>query len=94
MNDRAVSDVAELFKVLGDATRIRILAAISTTEMCVRDIAALLNMSDSAISHQLRVLKQAHIARSRRSGKAVMYRMADAHIDILMQTALKHSSEE
>lgn len=94
MNDKTVSDMAELFKILGDATRIKILTAVSASEMCVRDIAALLNMSDSAISHQLRVLKQAHIVRSRRSGKAVIYRMADAHIDILMQTALEHSSEE
>ena len=94
IGEQAVSDMAELFKVLGDATRVRILAAISVTEMCVCDIAELLNMSNSAISHQLRVLKQAHIVRSRRSGKTVIYRMADGHIGALMQTALEHSSEE
>ncbi len=94
LEDQHISDMAELFKVLGDATRVRILAAISVSEMCVCDIAALLNMSNSAISHQLRVLKQAHIVMSRRAGKAVIYRMADAHIDALMQTALEHSCEE
>ena len=94
IEDQNIFDMAEIFKVLGDETRIRILAAISVSEMCVCDIAALLTMSNSAISHQLRVLKQAHIVMSRRAGKAVIYRMADAHIDALMQIALEHSSEE
>jgi ArsR family transcriptional regulator len=92
--DESIYHMAELFKVLGDATRVKILAAVSVSEMCVCDIAALLGMSNSAISHQLRVLKQAHIVRSRRDGKAVIYRMADEHIAALMQTALDHSREE
>lgn len=94
IGDQNISDMSELFKVLGDATRVSILAAISVSELCVCDIAALLGMSNSAISHQLRVLKQAHIVRSRREGKAVIYRMADEHIGALMRTALEHSCEE
>ena len=92
--ETAVSDMAELFKILGDATRVRILSAISVSEMRVCDIAELLRMSSSAISHQLRVMKQAHVVRSRRSGKEVLYRVADAHIGVLMRTALEHACEE
>ena len=92
--EAALNDMAELFKILGDATRVRILAAISVTAMRVCDIAILLNMSNSAISHQLRVMKQAHVVQSRRSGKEVIYRVADAHIGALMRTALEHSNEK
>lgn len=89
-----IADMAELFKVLGDATRVNILDALSISELCVCDIAALLNMSNSAISHQLRVLKQAHIVRCRRVGRAVFYRMADGHITDLLRIAREHISEE
>lgn len=89
-----VTNMADLFKVLGDVTRVSILAALTVSELCVCDIAVLLNMSNSAISHQLRVLKQTHIVRSRRAGKTVYYRMADGHIMQLLETALKHSNEE
>ena len=94
IGEAAISDMAELFKILGEATRVRILAAISVREMRVCDIAALLTMSNSAISHQLRVMKQAHVVKSRRAGKEVIYRMADGHIGALMRTALEHSSEK
>jgi ArsR family transcriptional regulator len=94
VGDTAINDMAELFKILADATRVRILSAISVSEMRVCDIAALLCMSNSAISHQLRVMKQAHVVRSRRSGKEAIYSVADAHIGALMRTALEHSCEK
>lgn len=94
INEQHISNMAELFKILGDTTRVSILTALSVSELCVCDIAALLNMSNSAISHQLRVLKQTHIVRSRREGKTVYYRMADDHIMQLLETALEHSCEE
>jgi ArsR family transcriptional regulator, lead/cadmium/zinc/bismuth-responsive transcriptional repressor len=89
-----IINMAELFKILGDTTRVSILAALSVSELCVCDIAALVSMSNSAISHQLRILKQTHIVRSRREGKTVYYRMADGHITQLLNTALEHSCEE
>ena len=94
IKEQHISNMSELFKILGDTTRVSILAALSVSELCVCDIAALLNMSNSAISHQLRVLKQTHIVRSRREGKTVYYRMADGHITQLLETALEHSCEE
>ena len=73
-------NLAELFKVFGDSTRIRILCALDEAEMCVCDIAYLLNMTQSAISHQLRVLKQASLVRSRKDGKIVYYALNDEHV--------------
>ena len=72
-DEERLYDLAELFKVFGDTTRIRILYVLFESEMCVCDIAALLNMTQSAISHQLRILKQARLVRSRRDGKTVFY---------------------
>lgn len=94
MPEDPVYDVSELFRVLGDSTRARIICALSISEMCVCDIAALLNMSNSAISHQLRVLKQSRIVRSRRAGKIVYYRLADDHISQLFSVAFDHVTEE
>lgn len=85
-----ITGMSELFKVLGDTTRVSILSALSVSELCVCDIAALLRMSNSAISHQLRILKQTHFVKNRREGKVVYYRMADEHIMQLLDTALKH----
>ena len=77
-------DLAEVFKVFGDSTRIRILEALSKSEMCVCDIAFLLNMTQSAISHQLRVLKQARLVKNRRDGKIVYYSLDDDHIERIL----------
>jgi ArsR family transcriptional regulator len=85
--------VAELFKVFGDPTRSRIICALKTSEMCVCDIAFLLTMSSSAISHQLRILKQARMVKSRREGKVVYYSLTDEHIGLLFDTALVHIGE-
>ena len=86
-------DVSELFKVLGDATRAKILCALTLSEMCVGDIAAMLGMTSSAISHQLRTLKRARVVKSRRGGKAVYYQLADEHIKSLFQIAFEHATE-
>ena len=86
-------DLAELFKVFGDTTRIRILYALFESEMCVCDIAELLNMSQSAISHQLRVLKQARLVRFRREGKTVYYFLADEHVRTILGQGMEHIEE-
>lgn len=86
-------DLAELFKVFGDSTRIRILWALDESEMCVCDIAVLLNMTQSAISHQLRVLKQAKLVKSRRDGKIVYYSLDDEHVKQIFDQGLSHINE-
>lgn len=86
-------DLAELFKVFGDTTRIRILYALFESEMCVCDIAEVLNMTQSAISHQLRVLKQARLVRSRRAGKQSYYFLADDHVRAILGQGMDHISE-
>lgn len=87
-------DLAELFKVFGDSTRVRILWALDSSEMCVCDIAYLLNMTQSAISHQLRVLKQAALVKSRRDGKIVYYSLADEHVRTIFDQGLSHINEK
>ncbi len=86
-------DLAELFKVFGDSTRIKILYVLFQSEMCVCDIAQLLNMSQSAISHQLRVLKQAQLVKYRREGKTVFYALADTHVQTILNQGLEHIEE-
>ncbi|MHC1719535.1 MAG: ArsR/SmtB family transcription factor [Clostridiaceae bacterium] len=87
-------DLAELFKVFGDSTRIRILWALDEAELCVCDIAVLLNMTQSAISHQLRVLKQADLVKNRREGKIVFYSLKDEHVRQIFNQGLDHISED
>jgi ArsR family transcriptional regulator len=87
-------DLAELFKVFGDTTRIKILWALDEAEMCVCDIAVLLKMTQSAISHQLRLLKQADLVKSRREGKIVYYSLEDEHVRQIFDQGLIHISEE
>jgi ArsR family transcriptional regulator, lead/cadmium/zinc/bismuth-responsive transcriptional repressor len=86
-------DLAELFKVFGDSTRIKILWALVEAEMCVCDIAVLLNMTQSAISHQLRLLKQARLVRYRKEGKIVFYALDDAHVKQIFDQGLIHINE-
>lgn len=86
-------DLAELFKVFGDTTRIKILWALAESEMCVCDIAVLLNMTISAISHQLRVLKQARLVKYRKDGKIVYYSLDDEHVKQIFDQGLIHISE-
>lgn len=86
--------VAELFKVFGDSTRTKILSALFISELCVCDIASVLNMTKSAVSHQLRILRQTKIVKSRRSGKEVFYSLDDAHIEKIYAMAISHLTEE
>jgi ArsR family transcriptional regulator len=86
-------DLAELFKVLGDTTRIKIICALFESEMCVCDIAVLLNMNQSAISHQLRVLKQARLVKYRKDGKVVYYSLDDDHVKHIFDMGLLHINE-
>jgi len=91
--EETLYDLAELFKVFGDTTRIKILWALEEAEMCVCDIAALLNMTQSAISHQLRVLKQAKLVKSRKEGKVVYYSLDDDHVKEIFNKGLIHINE-
>ncbi|MDD3899593.1 MAG: metalloregulator ArsR/SmtB family transcription factor [Syntrophomonadaceae bacterium] len=91
--EESLYDLAELFKVFGDTTRVKILYALFAAEMCVCDIAALLNMSQSAISHQLRVLKQARLVKFRRQGKVVYYSLDDDHVKQIFDQGLTHINE-
>ena len=86
-------DLAELFKVFGDTTRIRILYVLFEAEMCVCDIAEILNMTQSAISHQLKVLKQAKLVRKRREGKHIYYSLADDHVRTIIGQGMDHVNE-
>ena len=86
-------ELAELFKVFGDTTRVRILYALFACEMCVCDIAALLGMTQSAISHQLRILKQARLVKFRKDGKIVYYSLNDDHIKQIFDQGLSHVNE-
>ncbi|MBD7912865.1 MULTISPECIES: metalloregulator ArsR/SmtB family transcription factor [Clostridium] len=91
--EETLYDLADLFKVLGDSTRIKILCVLFEAEMCVCDIAALLGMTQSAISHQLRVLKQARLVKYKREGKVVYYSLDDDHVKGIFDQGLSHISE-
>ena len=92
-DEELLYDLAELYKVFGDSTRIRILYVLFEAEMCVCDIAQVLSMTTSAISHQLKVLKQAHLVKYRREGKTVFYSLSDDHVRSILDQGLAHISE-
>jgi ArsR family transcriptional regulator len=92
-DEEALMDLADLFKVFGDSTRVRIISALLHAEMCVCDIAALLGMSKSAISHQLRTLRQTKLVKYRREGKVVFYSLDDEHVGTIFSQALVHVGE-
>ena len=87
-------DLAELFKVFGDSTRIRILFVLFEAEVCVCDLAKALNMTQSAISHQLRILKQSKLVKSRREGKSIFYSLADEHVRTIIAQGCEHIEED
>ena len=91
--EEEMQDLAEFFKVFGDPTRLKILLALLCNEMCVLDIAKLLGMTQSAISHQLRVLKQMDLVKNRREGKTILYAPADDHIVSILSQGLDHIEE-
>ena len=92
-DEELIYDLADLFKVFADSTRIRILHCLMDKENCVGDIAGALEMSQTAISHQLRVLKQSHLVRCRRDGKQMYYSLADDHVKMILAAGLEHVEE-
>lgn len=92
-DDSVLYDAAELLKVFGDSTRIRIIFVLCKGELCVRDIAEHLKMTQSAISHQLRVLKQARLVSTRREGKTIFYSLCDEHVKTIFCHAIEHAME-
>ncbi len=92
-DEQQLLELSEFFKVFGDSTRIKILYVLSQSEMCVCDIAKLLQMGQSAISHQLRVLKQMRLVKFRRDGKTVFYSLSDSHIQTILAQGMEHISE-
>lgn len=91
--DEILYELAELFKVFGDSTRIRILYALFEDELCVGDIAELLNMSQSSVSHQLRILKDAKLVKFRREGKSIFYALDDEHVYHIIEMGMEHVEE-
>ena len=92
-DENELYDLAELFKVFGDTTRIRILFSLFENELCVSDIAQSLQITQSAISHQLKILKQSKLIRSRREGKQIYYALADDHVRSIIEKGLEHIEE-
>lgn len=86
-------ELSDFFKVMGDTTRIRLLWALEESEMCVGDLAVLLNMTKSAVSHQLKVLRTAKLVRSQKKGKNVYYALNDEHVKVILEKALEHVCE-
>ncbi len=92
-DDEILYDLAELFKVFGDSTRIKILYALFETELCVYDIARILNLSQSSVSHQLRILKTSKLVKFRREGKSVFYSLDDEHVREIISMGMEHVEE-
>ncbi|OUQ81162.1 metalloregulator ArsR/SmtB family transcription factor [Flavonifractor sp. An100] len=91
--DEVLYDLAELFKIFGDSTRVKILYALLEGELCVCDIASLMEVTQSAVSHQLRVLKGSKLVKSRRKGKTVYYSLADEHVISILSQGMEHILE-
>ncbi len=94
LDEDILFDVSDFFKILGDSTRAKIMWALDKNEMCVCDLAVLLNMTKSAISHQLRTLRDAKLVKFRKEGKMVFYNLADDHVKIIFEMALEHVLEK
>lgn len=93
LDESTINSLSELFKAIADPTRIKIINILINTEACVCDIAALLNMTQSAISHQLRVLKSARLVKYRKEGKVVYYSLDDYHVNDIFEKGLNHVRE-
>ena len=92
-DDEILYDLAELFKVFGDSTRIKILYSMFENELCVNDIARLLNLSQSSVSHQLRILKTSKLVKFRRDGKSIYYSLDDEHVRSIISMGMEHVEE-
>ena len=93
-DDDLIYDLAELFKVFGDSTRAKILSSLEISELCVCDICECLNMTKSAVSHQLRILRQSKLVKARKSGKVVFYSLDDDHVSKIFECGLSHLLEK
>ncbi len=93
-NEADLYDLADFFKIFGDSTRVKIIWALDEKELCVCDIAVLLNMTKSAISHQLKTLKQANLVKFRREGKVVYYSLKDDHVKDIFEKGMEHIKEK
>jgi len=93
LQDEKFADISDFFKVLGDSTRMKILWALDKSELCVCDIATLIGMTKSAVSHQLKVLKNNNLVKNRRNGKVVYYSLADGHVQDIIEKAVEHLDE-
>lgn len=93
IQDDTVALLARLFKILGDPTRVKILFALMKRELCVCDLAVVIGLSESAVSHQLRLLRGQNLVRFRREGKVVFYSLADSHVEKLFEQGLEHVTE-
>lgn len=93
INENVLYDLADLFKVFGDSTRLKILYVLFEDEKCVGDISDALEMTQSAVSHQLKVLKQNHLVKSRRDGKQIYYSLADEHVRLIIDQGREHVEE-
>ena len=91
--DELIFELADFYKIFGDTTRVRILYALDKSELCVCDISALLNMTISAVSHQLKILRDSNLVSTRRDGKVVYYSLADNHVKEIIQCGIEHISE-
>ena len=94
LDDTTIYDLADFFKVFGDSTRVKILWALDKNEMCVCDLAFLLDMTKSAVSHQLKVLRSSKLVNSRRDGKNIFYSLADEHVRDILEKGLEHINEK
>lgn len=92
-NEITIADLAELFKVFGDSTRTGILSALEISDLCVSELSEILNISISAVSHQLRVLRNAKLVKARKSGKDVIYSLDDDHVSKIIECGLSHINE-
>ena len=90
---RTMEEIADLFKAFGDTTRVQILSCLVDRELCVTEIAQAVDLSQSAVSHQLRILKQMHLIKYRREGKNILYSLADDHVLTILQMGLEHVLE-
>ena len=93
-DEELMFELADFFKLFGDSTRIRILTALDRTELCVCEISELLSMTKSAVSHQLKLLRQSNLVKCERRGKHIYYALADSHVRDIIEKALEHIAEE
>ena len=92
-DDEYLYDLSELFKIFGDSTRIKILYSLFDTELCVSDMASILNLSQSSVSHQLRILKDAKLVKFKREGKAIFYSLDDEQVRMILSLGMDHVEE-